>query len=108
MIRFLFRFLATIALAVAVIMAVLDATRTVAAGDWVMTSLGTSWLTVSPSTLESAQKAVETWLHPAFWDPVALFVLKSPGFIVFAVVAFLLYAAGRRPQRRMSPFVHQA
>ena len=34
MIRFLFRFLATVALAVAVIMAVLDATRTVAAGEW--------------------------------------------------------------------------
>ena len=64
MIRFLFRFLATIALAVAVIMAVLDATRTVAAGDWVMTPLGTSWLAVSPATLESAQKAVETGCIP--------------------------------------------
>jgi hypothetical protein len=51
---------------------------------------------------------VETWLQPALWVPVALFVLKSPGFIVFAVIAFLLYAAGRKPQRRMSPFVHQA
>jgi hypothetical protein len=108
MIRLLFRFLATVSLAVAVIMAVLDATRTVAAGDLVMTPLGTSWLTVSPATLESTQKAVETWLHPVLWDPVALFVLKSPGFIVFAVIAFLLYAAGRRPKRRMSPFAHQA
>ena len=108
MIRFLFRLLATIALAVAVIMAVLDATRTVAAGEWVITSLGTSWMMLSPGTLESAQKAVETGLHPALWDPVALFVLKSPGFVVFAVIAFLLYAIGRRPQRRLSPFAHQA
>jgi hypothetical protein len=107
MIRFLFRFLATIALAVAVIMAVLDATRTIAAGDWVMTPLGTTWLAVSPATLVFAQKAVETWLHPTLWDPVALFVLKSPGFIAFAVIALLLYALGRKPQRRMSPFVHQ-
>ena len=108
MIRFLFRFLATIALAVAVIMAVLDATRTIAAGDWVMTSLGASWLAVSPATLESTQKSVETWVHPALWDPVALFVLKSPGFLAFAVIALLLYALGRKPQRRMSPFAHQA
>ena len=108
MIRFLFRFLATISLAVAVIMAVLDATRTIAAGDWVMTPLGASWLAVSPATLESAQEAVETWLHPVLWDPVALFVLKLPGFIVFAVIAFVLYALGRRAQRRMSPFAHQA
>ena len=27
---------------------------------------------------------------------------------VAAVIAFLLYAVGRRPQRRMSPFAHQA
>jgi hypothetical protein len=108
MIRFLLRFLATIALAVSVIMAVLDATRTIAAGDWVMTPLGASWLAVSPTTLESAQKAVESWLHPVLWDPLALFVLKSPGFIVFAVVAFLLYALGRTPRRRLSPFAHQA
>jgi hypothetical protein len=108
MIRFLFRFLATIALAVAVIMAVLDATRTIAAGEWVMTPLGASWLAVSPATLESAQKAVENWLHPALWDPVAVFALQSPGFVVFAVLALLLYALGRKPPRRMSPFAHQA
>ena len=58
MIRFLFRLLATISLAVAVIMAVLDATRTVAAGSLVTTPLGTSWLAVSPATLESTQAAV--------------------------------------------------
>ena len=51
MFRFLFRLAATIALAVAVIMAVLDATRTVAASQLVLTPLDTSWLTVSPDTL---------------------------------------------------------
>ena len=34
MIRFFFRFLATVSLAVAVVMAVIDATRTVAAGEF--------------------------------------------------------------------------
>ena len=104
MIRFLFRLLATVSLAVAVIMAVLDATRTVAAGSLVTTPLGTSWLAVSPATLESTQAAVQTWLHPALWDPTAISILKLPGFLVFGVIALLLYAVGRRPQRRMSPF----
>ena len=108
MIRFLFRLLATVALAVAVIMAVLDATRSVAAGSVVTTPLGTSWLTVSPATLESTQAAVETWLHPALWDPAAIFILKLPGFVVFGLIALLLYAVGRRRQRRMSPFAQQA
>ena len=98
MIRFLFRFLATIVLAVAVVLAVVDATRTVAAGDWVLTPLGTSWMSVSPDTLEKAQAAIEGLL-PALWDPVTLAVLKLPGFVVFAVLALLLYAIGRRPAR---------
>jgi hypothetical protein len=104
MIRFLFRLLATLSLAVAVIMAVLDATRSVAAGSLVTTPLGTSWLAVSPATLESTQAGVESWLHPALWDPAAIFILKMPGFVVFGVLALLLYAVGRRPRRRMSPF----
>lgn len=108
MIRFLFRLLATVSLAVAVIMAVLDATRTVAAGSLVTTPLGASWLEVSPATLESARAAVETWLHPALWDPVAVSVLELPGFAVFALIAFLLYAVGRRRRRRISPFAQQA
>jgi hypothetical protein len=107
MIRFLFRFLATISLAVAVVMAVIDATRTVAANDWVMTPLGASWMAVSPDTLDKAQSALAA-IHPALWDPIMLFVLKAPGFVVFAGLALLLYALGRRPARRLDPFAHRA
>jgi hypothetical protein len=107
MIRFLFRFLATVSLAVAVVMAVLDATRTIAAGDWVMTPLGSSWISVSPDTLEKAQAAVRALL-PALWDPVTLAVLKLPGFAVFGVLALLLYVAGRKPARRLDPFAQRA
>ncbi len=108
MIRFFFRFLATISLAVAVVMSVLDATRMIAAGAWVTTPLGTSWMSVSPETLEKAQSTVETTLHPFLWDPVALYVLKLPGFVVFGVLALLLYAIGRRPARRLDPFAQRA
>ena len=47
---------------------------------------------------------MQTWLHPALWDPAAISILKLPGFVVFGLIALLLYAVGRRPQRRMSPF----
>src|SRR4051794_22483341 len=107
MVRFLFRFLATIALAIAVVMAVIDATRTVAASDWVMTPLGVSWMTVSPDTLDKAQAAIAA-IHPGLWDPVALFVLKAPGFAVFGMLALLLYVIGRRPARRLDPFAQRA
>jgi len=104
MFRFLFRLLAMIALSVAIIMAVLDATRTIAASQLVLTPLNTSWLTVSPDTLAALQAFVADKLHPLVWDPVIVFVLNQPGFAVFGVLAFLLYAIGRRPERRLGRF----
>ena len=104
MFRFLFRLLAMIALSVAIIMAVLDATRTIAASQLVLTPLNTSWLTVSPDTLAALQAFVAEKLHPLVWDPVIVFVLNQPGFAVFGVLAFLLYAIGRRPERRLGRF----
>jgi hypothetical protein len=104
MIRFFFRFLASAALAVAVIMAVLDATRTVATSTLVMTPLGESWAGVSPDTLAAAQTFVETGASPMLWDPVAVTILALPGFAVFAVVALLLYMIGHRPRRGAGRF----
>lgn len=101
MIRFVFRLAAAIALSVAVIMAVLDATRTVAMSRLVLTPLDTSWSTASPGTLAATEAFVREKASPAFWDTVVMPVLNLPGFAVFAVLAFLLYAVGhrRRPGR---------
>lgn len=105
MIRFLFRLLAMLALAVAVIMATLDATRTVAAKMLVTTPLRDSWTSAWPDGLEGLQAFLQTKVHAFAWDPVAVTVLALPGFIVFAVLAFLLYAIGRRPERRIGRFI---
>jgi hypothetical protein len=99
MIRFLFRLLALGALAVAVIFAVLDATRSIAASALVMTPLATSWIDVSPDTLSSTQQFVIEKIHPLAWNPAMIEILKLPGFVVFAVMAFILFAIGRRPER---------
>lgn len=104
MIRFLFRLLATLALAVAVIMAVIDATRSIAASHWVMTPLSQSWSEVSPETFEAAAEFTRDAMMPELWDPVALTVLSLPGFVVFLVLALLLYLIGRRPERRLGRF----
>ena|SRR5918995_1058213 len=100
MLRLLFRLLAMLALAVAVIMAVLDATRTIAAEQLVLTPLATSWTTVSPDTLDAARSFVQSRMHPLFWDPVMVRILDLPGFVVFAALALLFHAIGRRPRRR--------
>lgn len=98
--RFLFRLAATIALAVAVIMAVVDATRTVAASKLVMTPLATSWNSVSPHTLENFRQFVQTRAGPTVWDWFVTIALSQPGFIVFAVLALLFYLIGYKRQPR--------
>jgi hypothetical protein len=105
MFRFLFRLMATIALAVAVIMAVLDVTRTIAASRLVLTPLVDSWASVSPSTLQRAQSFIVENAHPLVWNPLMVSILNQPGFAVFGVLAFLLYAIGHRPERRIGRFV---
>lgn len=108
MLRFLFRLLATISLAIAVVLAVLDATRTVAASALVMTPLGESWLAVSPDTLATARKFTETTLHPLLWDPVMAGILRMPGFAVFGALALILYVIGHRPARRAGRFAPES
>jgi hypothetical protein len=105
MIRLVFRFLALIALAVATIMLVLDATRTIAVSALVVTPLGESWASALPNSYALAEAKVRTYISPVAWDPVALTVLKLPGFAVFAVLALIFYAIGRRRNRRPSGFV---
>jgi hypothetical protein len=97
MIRALFRLLSMIALAVAVIMAVLDATRSIAAETLVLTPLASSWASVSPSTLESLRQSMTQSLPPILWDPIMKTLLAQPGFVIFAALALLLAMIGRRP-----------
>ncbi len=96
MIRFLFRVLATLTLAAAVILAVIDATRSVAGAKLVLTPMMASWAATFPQGLASFQTFVETKLAGWLWDPVATSILEQPGCLVLAAIAFLLYiAAGR-------------
>ena len=107
MFRFLFRFMAMVALAVAVIMAVVDATRTIAASELVLTPLNTSWLAVSPDTFAALQILVAEKAHPLLWDPVIVSILALPGAVVLAVLALLLFAVGRKPDRRGTGFAFE-
>lgn len=97
--RFIFRVLALFALAVAVVMAVVDATRTIAADEWIFTPIGTSWQATSPQTLSSFRQLVEESGIPMLWDPAITFVLSLPGWLVFAALALGFYALGHRRRR---------
>ena len=99
MIRFIFRFLALVALVIAIILAVLDGARSVAAARIVLTPLGTSWYQVSPDTLNGMQAAIQRNVHPSIWDPFIVWVLTQPGAAVMAILSAILYMIGHRRRR---------
>ncbi len=100
MFRFLFRVLAVFSLAVAVVMAVIDATRSIAASAWVATPLIESWQAFHPGSLAAAEEFTRDAMLPELWDPAAVTLLGAPGFAVFAALALLFYLVGRRRERR--------
>lgn len=107
MFRALLRLLSMVFLAVAVIMAVLDATRSIAANSIVATPLWASWATTSPTTLQSFEQSVSERLPPFVQDTVIDGILTLPGFAVFGALALLFYLAGRRPSRGENRFAVQ-
>lgn len=94
------RLVSMVLLAIAVIMAVLDATRSIAAGVVVMTPLASSWAALSRQSLAGFEALVTGSLPGFVWDPLLLWLLSLPGFAVFAGLALLFALAGRRRERR--------
>ncbi|WP_295810829.1 hypothetical protein [uncultured Nitratireductor sp.] len=99
MLRLFFRILAVFALAIAVVMAVIDATRSIAASALTFTPLGESWYSVSPDTLNQAQALIQRYTFPVIWDPVIIHILTLPGWLVFIALALIFYVVGYRRQR---------
>lgn len=99
MIKALLRLVSMVLLAVAVIMAVLDATRSIAAGAVALTPLAAAWKGVSPQSFAGFEALVRDNLPGLVWDPVLVWLLSLPGFAVFAALALLAAFAGRRRQR---------
>jgi hypothetical protein len=93
------RFLAAILLLVAVIAAVFDGTRSLAAHGLVMTSLFEHWSKLAPTLLNGAQGAVRRSTNPLVWDLGVAKLLSLPAWSVFAVLGMLAAYAGRRRRR---------
>jgi len=98
---FLFKILGLFTLALALVLAVLDITRSITASEMVLTSLASTWANISPATLEASRDAVQIWTHPVLWDPILLFLLQLPSWLVFWLVAMIFLKLG---QKRENPY----
>jgi len=101
MLKTIFRLTGLIALAMAVITAVLDLTRSIANSTFTMTALGQEWRDFHIPSLNGFQVAIQRHLNvPWIWDFVIVPVLLAPSWLVFSVIALIFLWVGRRKERR--------
>ncbi len=95
MIRFLFRFIGLLCLALGFIFLVYDGTKTIADQRLYITKVSDAWASVHQSSLDQVKPALER-LSPWLWDPMASTVLNAPSWVVLVIVAMLLILLGRK------------
>ncbi|NKN35346.1 hypothetical protein HFC70_03155 [Agrobacterium sp. a22-2] len=94
--RFLFRLLSLVALAIAVLAAAIDSIESVASSEVVMTSFGAAWADLSSSTLALVQTGVEHYIGAWIWQNGVAWVLGQPAFAVFLLLSLFLWMCGYR------------
>ena len=84
-------------LLIAMVAAVIDATKSLAGGGaWVFTPLGQQWANLNPNSLAAAKTAVETHVGTFMWNPMITEILNAPTWVVFGILGVLLFWLGRK------------
>ncbi|WP_349363307.1 MAG: hypothetical protein ABL307_13995 [Roseitalea porphyridii] len=102
MIRFILVTVSIICLALAVIFAVLDLTRSIGADAPVLTPLAESWDGIAPGTRESLADWLASTVHPFVGDPVLATFVTWPTFAVLAGLALMFGFLARLRRRKRS------
>ncbi|MGA8690709.1 MAG: hypothetical protein WB662_12595 [Methyloceanibacter sp.] len=94
---FFLRILGVWLLLIAMVAAVIDATKSLAGGGaWVFTPLGQQWSSLNPESLATAKAAVEAHVGSFMWDPMITEILKAPTWAVFGLLGLALFWLGRK------------
>ena len=101
MLRFLVKTLGMFLLALAVITAVLDLTRSVANSHVVVTALGLEWRDFHVDSLQYFQVGIERHLGLSWlWSGVLQNILLMPSWLVFFILSVIFFLMSRAPNRR--------
>jgi len=94
MIRFLFRFVGLLCLALGFILLVYDGTKSIADQKWYVSRVADVWAAVHEPSLAQIKPALER--IPVLWDPVAVTILEAPSALVLAILGAFLIVLGRK------------
>ena len=103
--RLLLRIVGTLLIAFAVILLIIDGTKSLAANGLVFTPLSDTWSRISAQSLEAVKSFLETRLFGPALEAVVSTVLGFPGWAVIGLPGILLAWAGR--SRRTRVFLKQ-
>ena len=99
MIRFLFRFVGYWLLAGALVAAIIDGAKSIAASSLVITALGQHFQQLAPTLLQRLEFGIQNNLgQPWLWDVVFINILSLPSFAVLGLLALMFMLIGRRKQ----------
>ena len=99
--RLLFRLTGTWLLALALILLIVDGTRSLGANTFVWTPLGDLWMQLHAASLEGFRSFIESRFFDVVLLPAADFVLRLPAWAVFGVPGILLAVMGRSRRSRL-------
>jgi hypothetical protein len=100
MIRFLFRFVGLLCLALAFIFLVYDGTKWIADRQIYISSVGTMWSNVHQNSLVALQPLVEQYLGAWSWQKVIQpYFLEQPVWLALGILGGLLILFGRKKRK---------
>jgi hypothetical protein len=99
--RLLLRIVGTLLIACAVILLIIDGTKSLAANGLVFTSLQATWTQINAQSLASVKDFLGSRLFGALLEVTVNFVLDLPGWAVLGVPGILLAWAGRSRRTRI-------
>ena len=97
--RLVLRILGTWLIATALVLIVIDGTKSLGANHLVLTSLAQLWTQLHPESLAGVQAFFESRFFAALLAAALQTVLGYPAFAVSGVPGIILALAGRRPRR---------
>ncbi len=99
--RLILRVLGTLLIAFAVILIIIDGTKSLAANTLVLTSLETTWAGMHLESLAALHEFLASRLFGPILQPVISAILSFPGWAVVGVPGVLLAWAGRSRRERV-------